>query len=67
MVSIYMSNDGHCLPELWGGGGWGVYLGKHKNKIEHEGMGTYTRIELSQDADNGGSKVKWCLKVHKTY
>ena len=24
-------------------------------------------IELSQDADNADQKVKWFLKVHKTY
>ena len=30
-------------------------------------MGTYARIELSQDADNGDHKVKWFLKVDETY
>ena len=37
------------------------------NKIEHEGMGTCARIDISQDADNTDQKVKWFLKVHKTY
>ena len=36
------------------------------DKIEHEGMGTCARIEISQDADNADQKVKWFLKVHKT-
>ena len=30
-------------------------------------MGTYARIEISQDADNADQKVKGFLKVHKTY
>ena len=37
------------------------------NKIEHEGMGTCARIDISQDADNTDQKVKWFLKIHKTY
>ena len=37
------------------------------DKIEHEGMGTYAGIEISQDADNSHQNVKWFLKVHKTY
>ena len=36
------------------------------NKIEHEGIGTCARIEISKDADNADRKVKWFLKVHKT-
>ena len=56
MVSGYMSNDGHCLPELGGGGQY--YLSKRMNKIEHEGLGTCARIEISQDADNVNQKVK---------
>ena len=43
------------------------YLGKRMNKFEHEGMGTCARIEISEDADNANQKVKWFLKVHKTY
>ena len=30
-------------------------------------MGTYEKIEISQDADNADQKVKWFLKVHQTY
>ena len=37
------------------------------NKIEHEGIITYARIEISQDADNGDQKVKSFLKVDKAY
>ena len=37
------------------------------NKIEYEGIGTYARIEISQDANNLDQKVKWFLKVLKTY
>ena len=29
-------------------------LGKRMNKIEHEGIGTCARIEMSQDADDAG-------------
>ena len=47
-----MSNDGHCLPELGGGGGGQFNLGKRMNKIEYEGIGTCARIEISQDTDN---------------
>ena len=43
------------------------YLGKRINKIEHEGIGTCARIEKSQDVDNADQKVKWFLKVYKTY
>ena len=43
------------------------YLGNRMNKIEHEGIGTCGRIEISQDADNTDQKVKWCLKVRKIY
>ena len=47
---------------------WGaIYFGKRTAKIEHEGMGTCARIEINQDADNADEKVKWFLKVHKTY
>ena len=61
-----MSNDRHCPSELGGGGGGGqLYLGKRINKIEHEGMGTCGRIEVSQEAENADQKVKWFLKVHK--
>ena len=37
------------------------------NKIEHKGIGTYARTEISQEADNADQKVNWFLKVHKTY
>ena len=37
------------------------------NKIEHLGMGTCARIKVSQDSDKAEQKVKWFLKVHKTY
>ena len=37
------------------------------NKIEHEGIGTCARIEMSQDADSADQKVKLFLKVLKTY
>ena len=37
------------------------------NKIEYEGIGTCARIEVSQNADKADQKVKWFLKVHKTY
>ena len=57
-----MSSDRHCLPELGQ-----FYLGKRMNKIENEGIGICARIEMSQDADNADQKVKWFLKVHKTY
>ena len=33
----------------------------------HEKLGTCARIKISQDADDADQKVKWCLKVHKTY
>ena len=56
-----MPNYGHCLTELGGG------FGKCIDKIEHERMGTYARIEMSQDADDADQKVKWFMKVHKAY
>ena len=37
------------------------------NKIEHEEIGTCARIEIRQDAGNADQKIKWFLKVHKTY
>ena len=37
------------------------------NKIEDEEIGTCARVEISQDANNTDQKVKWSLKVHKTY
>ena len=43
------------------------YLGKRIDKIEHEGVGTCARIEISQDEDNPDQNVKCFLKVHKTY
>ena len=49
-----MSKDGHCLPEL----GAQFYLGKHIDKVEHEGMGNCARIEISQDAENAHQKSK---------
>ena len=33
----------------------------------NEGIGTCARIEISQDADSTDQKVKWFLKVHKSY
>ena len=55
MVSRYVSNDGHCIPERGRGQ---FYLGKRVDKIEHEGMFTCAIIEMSQDADNADQKVK---------
>ena len=37
------------------------------DKIEYERIGTCARIEISQDEDDPDQKVKWFLKVHKTY
>ena len=37
------------------------------DKIEHEGVGTYARVEISQDAGNVDQKVKWFLRVHKNF
>ena len=37
------------------------------NKIEHEGIGNFARIEINQDADNADQKVKWFqvfIQVH---
>ena len=36
-------------------------------KIEHKAMGTCAIFEINQDADYENQKVKWFLKVHKTY
>ena len=45
---------------------WGaIYL--RKRQIEHEKIGTYAGIKISQDADNADQTGKWFLKVHKTY
>ena len=30
-------------------------------------MGTHAGTEISQDADNANQKVKWFMKVHKTF
>ena len=38
------------------------YLGKRRDKIEHEEIGTCTRIEISQDPDNEDVKIKWSQK-----
>ena len=43
------------------------YLGKRTDKIEHDGIGTYTRIEISQNVDNANQKVKWFPKGHKAH
>ena len=56
-----------CLPELGGGGGGQFYLGKRIDKIEHKEIDTCARIEIIHDADNADEKVKWLLKVHKSY
>ena len=53
-----------CLPELVGGGGGGIL---RMSKIEHEGINTCARIEISQDAGNADQKVKLFLKVQKMY
>ena len=37
------------------------------NKIEHEEIGICARTERSKDADNAEQKLKWFLKVQKTY
>ena len=66
MVSRYVSNDRHCLPELGEGGG-AILRWKMHSKIEHKGMGTCPSIEISQDADVPDQKVKWFLKVRKAY
>ena len=58
-----MSDDGRCLPELRGN----FTLENVYKKIEHEKMGNYARIEINQNVDNADQKVKWFLKVHKTY
>ena len=54
MVSRYMSNYGHCLPEL----GRNFTLENVKTEIEHEEIGNRARIEISQEADNADQKVK---------
>ena len=56
-----------CLPELGGGGEGEFYLGKRMNEIEHDGIDTCERTEISQDSDNADQNVKWFLRVHKTY
>ena len=43
------------------------FLQKLIEKIEREEIGTCARIEISQDAGNADQKVKWFLKVHKTF
>ena len=55
MTDTVFQNCGLTLP-------W-----KRTDNIEHEGIGTCARIEISLDADNANQKVKWFLKVHKTY
>ena len=55
------------FQKLRGGGGGGILPWKRTDKIEHEGMGTCAGTEISQDADKAHQKVKWFLKVHKTY
>ena len=52
-----------CLPEL--GRNFTLKIGIDKS--EHEGIGTCATTEISQDADNADKKVKWFVKVHKTY
>ena len=37
------------------------------NKIEYEGISTCARTEIRQNTDNADHRVKWFLKVHKTY
>ena len=44
-----------------------VSIGKRTDKVEHKGIGTCARIEMSKDADTAEQKVKWFLKVHKIY
>ena len=36
-------------------------------EIVHKGISSCARIEIRKDADNADQKVKWFLKVHKTY
>ena len=36
-------------------------------KIEYEEIATCSRIEINEDAENADQKVKWFLKVHKTF
>ena len=53
-----MQNSGAILPA------------ETYKKIEHEEIAIFERIEISRDADNADNadqKVKWFLKVHKTY
>ena len=54
IVSRYMSNDGHCLPEL--GEGSKFYLGKRMNKFEYKGMGRCAIVEISPDPNNADQK-----------
>ena len=51
-----------CLPEL----GCNFTFENVSDKIEHEGIGTFAGIEISQlDENNADQKVKWFLKVSK--
>ena len=43
------------------------YMQKRTDTIEHEEIGTYARIQISQDADNADQKSKIVLKVDETY
>ena len=43
------------------------YLEKNINKTEFEKIVTCARIEIGQYAGNTDQKVKWFLKVRKTY
>ena len=44
-----------------------AYLGKRTDTTEHKWISTCARIDISQDTDNADQKVKWFLKVRKTY
>ena len=59
IVSRYMSNERPLSSELGQ-----FYLGKRTDKIEHEGMGTFAKIEVSQDADNPDQRVKLFLNAY---
>ena len=64
MVSRYISND--TVFQNWGANlPWKT--SRHLDKIEHEVIGAYARIEISQDVHNADQKVKCFLKVYKTY
>ena len=43
------------------------YLRKRIDKIEHEDIGAWERIEINQNADNADEKIKLFVKVHKTF